>query len=219
MRKTVSFILKIIPFAIMTALIVAVIASDREFSVEGVLSIMPDNLFLSALLILVMYAIKSISVVFPIIVIQIAAGMMFPFYIALPLNIAGTALVCAIPYGIGRLSGTEGAEKLMQKYPKIKESVEFQRNSEWFISFILRAVSCLPGDIVSMYLGSIGFKFIPYLTASVTGILPGLIPATLVGINVTNPKSVAFIVSVAVTVVSAAASVIIYYFMKKKMER
>ncbi|MEE1049067.1 MAG: VTT domain-containing protein [Clostridia bacterium] len=219
MRKFGEFVLKILPFAVMAVLIVAVLSSEEEISVDTIMALMPDNQVLSALLILVMYALKSISVVFPIIVIQIAAGMIFPFWIALILNIAGTAIACAIPYGIGRLSGSAGAEKLMQKYPKIRDADAFQRNSEWFISFILRAVSCLPGDIVSMYLGSIGFKFIPYLTASVVGTLPGLVPATLVGINVTNPRSVAFIVSVAVTVVTSVGSVLIYYIIKKKTDK
>lgn len=219
MRKFGEFVLKILPFAVMAVLIVAVLSSEEEISVDTIMALMPDNQVLSALLILVMYALKSISVVFPIIVIQIAAGMIFPFWIAIILNIAGTAIAYAIPYGIGRLSGSAGAEKLMQKYPKIRDAVAFQRNSEWFISFILRAVSCLPGDIVSMYLGSIGFKFIPYLTASVVGTLPGLVPATLVGINVTNPRSVAFIVSVAVTVVTSVGSVLIYYIIKKKTDK
>ncbi len=219
MRRIGNFILKILPFAITAALIVFILLSGKEPSVDAILSRLPDNLALAWLLLLLMYAVKSLSIIFPIIALQIAAGIIFPFWSALILNIIGTAVTYTIPYMIGRFSGASAAERLMQKHPKIREIVHFQRNSDWFISFILRAVSCLPGDIVSMYLGSIGISYVPYVIASVVGTLPGLIPATLVGLNFMNPKSPEFIVSVIVTIAASVASVIIYYFMKKRYEK
>lgn len=215
MRKLGNFILKILPFLVIAVLIAMLILSGEELTVDTVVSHLPDNLFTAWLLLLFMYAAKSMSIIFPIVALQIAAGIIFPFWSALILNIIGTALTYTIPYVIGSFSGASATERLIKKYPKIREAVDFQRSSDWFISFILRAVSCLPGDIVSMYLGSINISYIPYVLASVAGTLPGLIPATIVGINFMNPKSTAFIVSVIVTIAASILSIIIYYFMKK----
>lgn len=211
MRRIGNLILKILPFAVIAILIIALIASGEDMSVETILSYLPDNVFLAWVFLLFMYALKSVSVIFPIIVLQIAAGMIFPLWSALILNILGTSLAYTIPYFIGKKSGASAAERLMNKYPKMRDAVAFQRKSDWFISFVLRAVSCFPADIVSMYLGAIGISYIPYIIASVVGTLPGLIPATFVGMNVMKPKSSTFIISASVTVVSAIISLIIYY--------
>lgn len=216
MRKKLETIFKILPFVIIAILIVIILFSGNKMTVDSVLSLMPDNTIVACVILLGMYALKSLSVIFPIIVLQIAAGLFFPLWAALLINITGTALTYTIPYLIGRFSGADTAEKLIDKYPKIKVSVNIQKNSVWFPSFILRAVSCLPGDIVSMYLGSIKVSYIPYVTASVIGTLPGLIPATVAGMSIMDPKSTAFIVSVIVTILTSVASILIYYLGHKK---
>lgn len=216
MRRFGEFVLKILPFAVIAALIIALTASGKDMSVETILSYLPDNTFLAWVFLLFMYALKSVSVIFPIIVLHMAAGMIFPLWSALILNILGTSLAYTIPYIIGKKSGASAAERLMQKYPKMRNAVDFQRKSDWFISFVLRAVSCFPADIVSMYLGAIGISYVPYIIASVLGTLSGLIPATVVGMNVMNPKSSTFIISAVVTVVSAIISIIIYYKVRNK---
>ena len=150
------------------------------------------------------------------IILQIAAGMIFPVWIALILNTLGTALSYTIPYLIGRFSGTDATNRIIKKYPKAREIVDMQRNATWFPSFFLRAVSCLPGDIVSMCLGSAGVSYLPYVVASVVGTLPGLIPATIAGMSIMNPKSTVFIMSVVVTVASSIASIVVYGILKRK---
>ncbi len=216
MRKSIELILKILPFALIAAFVIFILVLGKEMTVEGVLSYMPDNLILAALLLLGMYVLKSLSVVFPILVLQVAAGLFFPLGVAMTLNIVGTALTYTVPYLIGRFSGAEAVSRLLEKYPKINVSANGQKNSVWFPSFILRAVSCLPGDIVSMYLGSVKTPYFPYVTASVIGTLPGLIPATIAGMSMMNPKSTAFIVSVIATVLTSAGSIIIYYLSQKR---
>ncbi len=216
MRKPLGLIIKILPFVIMGILIAAIFLSGEEPGVDMVLSLLPDNMFLSAVFLLTMYALKSLSVIFPIILLQIAAGLIFPIWYALLINIIGTTIAYAIPYFIGRISGSTATEKLLKKHPKAREIVDMQRDNSWFPSFILRAVSCLPADIVSMCLGSINVPFIPYIVASVIGTLPGLIPATTAGMSMLNPKSGVFIISVAFTIVTSVASIVAYAIIKRK---
>ncbi len=216
MKKTIGTILKILPFAIMGILIVAILSSNEDPTVENILSSMPDSMFLSALFLMGMYALKSLSVVFPIIVLQVAAGLMFPLWAALLLNILGTTVAYTIPYITGRFSGSAATEKLMRKYPKVKEIVDMQHSSSWFPSFILRSVSCLPADIISMCLGSVKVPYIPYVVASVVGTLPGLIPATTAGMSILDPTSAVFIFSVILTVLTSVLSIILYWIIRRK---
>lgn len=219
MRKFLKNSLKFFPFLITGILILLIALTGQGKSIDDIISYLPDNIMLAALIILVMYSIKGMSVIFPIVVLQIAAGLFFPIWIALILNIIGTALTYTFPYISGRIAGADMAEKLIRKYPKMREIIDFQRNSDWFVSFILRAVSCLPGDIVSMYLGSIRIPYVPYIIASVIGTLPGLIPATFVGENFLNPKSPEFIVSVLITIVASLISIILYYVIRKRSKQ
>lgn len=216
MRRTAGIIFKILPFALIAALVAAVLISGKELTIDTILSFMPDSIVLSSLVLILIYILKSLSVVFPLIVLQVAAGIIFPWWLALILNTIGTAAAYTVPYYIGRICGASSAEHLMQKYPKLHSIVAMQRKSDWFPSFILRSVSCLPGDIVSMYLGTISVPFIPYVTASVLGTLPGLIPATIAGTSLTNPRSLAFIISVIATIVTSLASILLYKFSQSK---
>ena len=94
-----------------------------------------------------------------------------------------------------------------------------QRSNTWFPSFLLRAVSCLPGDIISMCLGSIRVPYIPYVVASILGTFPGLIPATIAGVSIMDPTSLVFIISVAVTVLSSVGSIIIYWVLNRHKKK
>ena len=216
MKGLTKTVLRILPFALIAALVASIVLSGKELTVATVLSYMPENLLLAAVVFMGLYALKSLSILFPILVLHVAGGIIFPRWQALFLNTIGTAVAYSIPYILGRISGAPAAERLMQKYPKVRDIVDSQRSSDWFPSFFLRAVSCLPADVISMYLGSIRVPYIPYVIASVLGTMPGLIPATIAGTSLANPKSPAFIISVTATIVSSLGSVLVYKLLKSK---
>ena len=216
MKTRIGKVIKILPFIVIAVLMLLWLVSGRDLSTEDIMSLLPQNLFLAALIILALYALKSVSVLFPILLLQITSGLIFPLYIALLINCIGTVIAYSIPYTIGRFSGSSLADKIIKKYPKAQEFVDLQRNSDSFISFFLRAISCLPADIVSLYLGSIKIKYVPYAFWGLVGTLPGLIPATVAGASITDPTSTAFIVSVLLTVLSSVGSIIIYRLYKKR---
>lgn len=219
MKKFVGLLLKVLPFIATILFVLFIVSTKKEFTVDFVLSYIPQNLTLAALIFMVMYALKSLSVLFPILVLQVAGGVIFSPVTALILNCIGTAISYTIPYLIGRMSGREFADQLVTKHRKISYFINLNRGSDSFTSFILRSIGCLPADIVSMYLGSIGTKFIPYVLWSVIGTLPGLIPATFMGAEITNPKSMAFIVTLVATILSSVISIVIFVIIKKKRQK
>jgi len=212
LKKTIKIIL-IISY---TALIISVLVFARDLSVQQLLTYTPHNKLMAAVFLLGMFALKSISVFFPIVVLQIASGFLFPPLPALLVNIIGTSIAYSIPYFIGRFSGAEAAKRKITQNPNIAQIFEKQHKHEFFISFFLRVVSCLPSDLISMYLGALKFNFSTYLTASILGTLPGLIPATFMGDSITKPLSPQFMISLLITIISSLLSLLIYYFYNKK---
>ncbi len=219
MKKSISLIFKIILAALILGLIILVIVYRDKLSVDFIMSYLPNNLLQAAIILILMYALKSLSVFFPILILQIAGGLIFPPVLAFIINCFGTAVAYTIPYIIGRVSGKDLTDKIVNKYKKAGDLIAYQKGSKAFTSFILRAVSCLPADIVSLYLGSIDVPYLPYIFWGVVGTLPGLIPATFMGIEMTNPKSPAFIISVVATVLSAVLSTLIYVILQKRKNK
>lgn len=197
-------------------LIVLAIYEARHLTLDSLISYTPDNKLLAALFLIGLFALKSISVFFPIVILQMASGFLFSAPVALIINLIGTAIGFTLPYFLGFFTGAEAAERKIARNEKLKRIIEKQRKHEFFLCFFLRVISCLPSDLVSMYLGMLKFKFVRYLISSILGALPGIIPATFMGRSITNPFSPAFIGSLLITVVCSAISIAVYHFYKKK---
>lgn len=215
MTKKIITSLALILYAL---LIFAVFVNTRDFSIDKLLTYTPESGALAALFMLALYALKSISVVFPIILLQIASGFLFPAPIALLINLFGAVIDFVIPYFLGKFTGADAAEKKISKSPTLVKLFEKQHKHEFFLTFFLRVISCLPADLVSMYLGALKFKFDRYLAASMLGTLPGLIPATFMGQSITDPLSPQFITALSITIVCTVLSFVIYYIYTKKKE-
>lgn len=207
---------KAVIWALYAILIFFAIYHARNMTLDNLISFTPQNKLLAALFLLGLFALKSISVFFPIILLQIASGFLFPAPIALLVNLIGTAIGFALPYFMGRFIGAEKAEEKISKNENIRRIIEKQRKHEFFLSFFLRVISCLPSDLVSMYLGLLRFEFPRYMLSSMLGALPGIIPATFMGQSITDPLSPQFIGAVAITLICSAASIVYYYFYSKK---
>ncbi len=208
-----------IPLALLIALSVFFLLHLDDLTVEHLLAYTPDNYVLAALFLLGMFALKSLSVFFPIVVLYLASAVIFPLPVALLINLAGATVDFLPPYGIGRLWGVEPVESLLSRYPKAKEIARFQRKSDWFTSYFFRIIGCLPGDLVSLYLGALRIPLFRYLTGSLTGILPGLLSSTLIGISISDPTSPLFWGSAAVTIGISALSALLHWKWRQKQQK
>ena len=214
-KKIITF-LKFIPLLACIVFAILFLASARDITVQDVLNYTPENPFAAAMVILILYALKSVSFVFPIAVLQIATGHLFQTPVALLVNFAGRAVTLSIPYWIGRFSGADLLKSLQSKYPKIKEVCQRQNQSPVFISFLLRTFSFLPGDAVSLYLGAAKIPFPYYLIGGIWGTTLGVVLSTILGSSITNPNSPAFWISAALMILVAVISFLFYLYDRKK---
>lgn len=173
----------------------------------------------AALLFLLLYAIKSATVVFPLLVLQAAVGFLYPLPGALAINFAGMLVILTVPYWIGRRRGAKYVDWALARYPKLGFLAEKQRDHSFFLCFFLRVIGELPCDAITMYLGAAGISFWQNLVGGSFGILPGMVLATVMGTSLEDPSSPAFWISALLSVGLAGISAAVYFLYMKHQRR
>ena len=220
-RKSATAVLKkiiqIAPLVMVGICIIIYLKFFRGVTIGQILDFTPDDLWLAALFMIGMFAMKSMSLFFPMLILIAASGSIFPnYFAALAVNCLGVLVMITIPYLIGRFAEREFVEGLINRNPKADKLREIQSDNEIFIAYFTRVINLLPCDVVSMFLGSAGFAAGKYLLGSFLGILPGVITTTLMGANVDDPRSPKFWAAVIVEVLFAVGSSAAYFFYKKR---
>ena len=219
MKKTGHILLQCAPLLVMLAITAAILLSCEEITVDTILNYTPEKTLPAILMLLMMYALKSLSVVFPMIVLYMASGIMFPLPLAILVNCIGLCIVVTIPYCIGRYSGGELIGRLRQKYPKIDTLQQFQQKHDTYFVYMVRVIGGLPGDVVSMYMGASRIAYLPYIGGCFGGMFLKLCLQTIMGTAVNDPTSPQFWGAVlwqVLLVVASGAGGGIYYRNKHK---
>lgn len=213
MSKWASRVALILALALWVGVIVFFFRHKESFTVDNIVSDSPENRFLSVLMVLLLFAVKSISIVLYSGILYITSGILFPLPLAILVNVLGTVVMLTIPYVLGRLMGKGALRRIHDKYPKASAIADFHHDTDFMFSFIVHIINILPTDLVSIYMGASELKYIPYLTGGVLGLLVTCILFPITGMSITRPSSPEFIISVVlevtVTVVSLIANSII----------
>lgn len=212
-------ILRFAPLIICAVCMCIYLFSGEDITAESLLNFAPEEPLYAALFLVLLYAFKSLTVFFPIIVLNVLGGFLFEPVHALIINSVGVLVELTIPYWIGRASGSGFADKLCKKHPKLAEIIGEGSNNNFFMSFFLRVISCLPGDAVSMYFGARKVPFWTCLLASFLGTFPGMVAATLLGMNITDPSSPMFWVSIGLTVGISVISFLVYFLWRRAKKK
>ena len=200
----------ILPFVIIGVSFLFFRPYVADLTVEGLLEFTPSDPVLASVVLLLLFALKSMTVVFPLMVLYLAVGHLFPLWWSLPLNLCGIVVCVTIPYLIGRYAQADALANVMQKYPKVEAFIIQHRSRGLFLSYFLRIITMVPGDLMSMLLGALRISYPYFLLGSTLGMAPSMIAATLAGDSITNPASPQFILSAVSIVVLAVLSAILY---------
>lgn len=218
-KKVLIGFSRTIPFIVIIIITIFLLTSKEDLTVEKLLNYTPKSIPLAILFLLLMYAFKSLSFVFPISLLMITSGTIFSTPMAIIINTIGTAISLSVPYWIGRFSGREFADNLIAKYEKLKTLDTLQKDNDFFFSYIARVVGMLPCDAVSMYMGSICISYPKYILGGVLGFMSRIVATTFIGSNITDPTSPTFIISCVANIVLAIFSIFIYKKMLKKTKK
>ena len=199
--------LRFMPLLVLLGGGVALWPYRHALTAEAISHYSPRTAVWAALFLLALYAVKSLSVCFPLAALEAAGGLLFPHPIALGVNLAGVAVVHTLPFLLGQRS-REGLDALVEKYPSLAVLQTLRRDGDGLFVFLLRLAGASPGDLVSLYLGAAGVPFAVYLSAGLAGSFPRVAATTFLGTALWDPGSSRFWVSVginaAITVFSLA---------------
>lgn len=170
----------------------------------------PSNLWLAAICIIAFYVVKSFSLMFPLPILYVATGLiMGNVWQAFIVNLLGVFFSLALPYYMGRFSGSGLKDKLTQKYPKIQRLDEMKQDNEFMLVFIVKVSGILACDLSSLLLGAMGVSFKKFIAGSMLGLLPMITTVTFLA-GVLDVKSPLFYISIGGVIVVMMAITTLY---------
>ena len=187
-----------------------------EISVESITNFVPGNIAAAVAVMLLLFALKGVLITVYGGILYAASGILFPLPTALLVNAAGTVLMTGVPFFIGKLTGTKLLDKLIQKNGRLEQLQRIESQNEFFISFAVRMIGLLPGDLVGMYLGAGNFHARSYFLGTMLGLLPSILAFTVIGMSAHDISSPAFWIAVGVEIAITVFSLVFYLLWKKK---
>ncbi len=206
-KKNIKFI--IIPLIVSVLIVSAFAVFIHNTDTDKILSYKPDNLWLAVLVFWGFFGLKSVSVVVPLTLLYIAVGSIYPYPVAIAINIVGLTITFTVPYLIGRISGGELIEFIESKYPKVKKLINYGHDNNLFASYMSRAVIVVPADIMSIVYGALRMPYRPYLLGSLMGLLPEMLVQTYIGGSLSDLTVRSLLVMVLLIGVTFAFSVLL----------
>lgn len=210
---------KIVLLCVWLAILAVCFVSRDRFTVDGVLSYSPRDPLLAAVFLLLLFALKSLSVFIFSGILFAASGILFPLPWAIALNVLGAAVMVSLPYWLGRRLGKDAVDHVLEKYPKAAALRRMRTGRELSLSFITRAINILPSDILSLYMGATGIDYPKYLAGSLLGMSLSLVTFPIMGMNITEPASPWFWASIVIQVLVSACFIGGYWLYSRKKRR
>lgn len=217
-NKKISSFIKIIVIFLWLCVIAFFVSNRKSFTLNGIIQYTPQNPLLTVVMMLFLFALKSISVIIYMGILYAASGILFPLPIALAVNIIGTAISLSIPYFLGKWTGSDIAAKIVEKYPKTAYIRSMRKSNDFMFSFIVRIIGILPADLVSFYMGANGVEYKKYLFGGLLGFSASMITFPIMGMSVSDPSSPAFIISLSIEAALLATSVIFCLLKKHSLK-
>lgn len=156
-----------------------------------ILSIEPQWLFVAV--IGAVYLLKTFVPILPLSTICFITGVVLPTYLAIQVNLGGVILIMTIRYYWGKYRGKGATWYFIKKNTTLRELIEQEGSGNPWLLFALRLLPLAPLNSISRLYGAMDFGYTNYMIISLLGFLPKLISYTIIGRNVYDPFSAAFL--------------------------
>lgn len=149
--------------------------------------------WVSVLVILINYTIKAFIPWFPLSCICVASAVLFKWYIAVAINVAGMSIYFTAKFLWGRKHGGGNAEKILARYDRAHKFIDSSKAGSKAVLFFCRLLPGIPIGSVSTLYGSTDITLPWYLIISITGFLYKILSYVTIGRNVFDPASFGFV--------------------------
>lgn len=214
-QKTLRTARNVVLSLIWVGIIVILFIHREELSAEGIARYTPKNPWLAAIVMLALFALKSLSIVIYSGLLYAANGILFPLPVAIVLNLIGTVIMVSLPYPIGRRTGASAVDEIRAKYPKAEAIHNLRAKNDFLFSFLVR-MARLPSDVVSLYMGAVHVEYKKYLLGSLLGMLPYTITYPIMGMSIRDIRSPQFIISLCAEIAYILVTSAVYTLYRKK---
>ena len=214
-QKTLRTARNVVLGLIWVGIIVICFLHRKELSAEEIARYTPGNPWLAGIVMLALFALKSLSIVIYSGVLYAANGILFPLPVAILLNLIGTVIMVTLPYQIGRRTGASAVDDIRAKYPKTEAIHSLRAKNDFLFSFLVRMVR-LPSDVASLYMGAVHIEYKKYLLGSLLGMLPHTITYPIMGMSIQDIRSPQFIISLCAEIAYILVTSAVYTLYRKK---
>lgn len=210
---------RIVVISLWVLLAVFLFVNRRSITPEKIASIMPGASLLSALCILLLFAVKSLTVVVYAGILYATTALIFPVGWALAINVVGTTLTATIPYVLGWTKGQKTITEINDKYPKLRNNPLLAGQHPFMLVLILRLAKILPYDVVSLYLGAKKIRYVIFLPVSVLCMMDNIVLLTILGTSfMTSNSTLAIFAAVLEILIILVSMLWVWLYSKKKMK-
>ena len=188
-KRTLQKIIKYGALTVWAILIVLVVVNRNKITADLIVNYTPSNLFLAAVVMLLLFALKTMSVFFYSGILYAASGFIFPLPAALLVNALGLMVMISEGYLNGRFLGSDLVGTVSEKYPTITPILKLEDKRPFLFTLLLRMMKIINFDMGSMYMGATKAAFGPYAAASFLTVVPELILFAVVGKGISDLRA------------------------------
>ena len=180
-RTNVSAVSRTLIISLWVMVMIVALCLHDMISLSAILSYTPSDPYLAAAVMLLMFALKTLSVFFYSGVLFLANGTLFSLPVAIMMNIAGALVMIFEGYFFGnKLAGAQ-LQDIEGTYPKLRGLVRLKNERPFLFVLLLRFLKIMSFDIGSMYLGAARVKLPQYVAGSLLGLMPDVILYAMIG--------------------------------------
>ena len=137
------------------------------------------------LVIIGIFAIKSVAIFIPALPLYVGAGMLFPPAQAFSVVFLGLLANMSIGYFLGRYYGEGNVLPKLEKNKKIHKFIQKSRYNNAVLCFLMRLLF-MPLDLTHMLFGALGLKYSRFVLFTYLGLAPRMVPLVLLGETTTG---------------------------------
>lgn len=156
-----------------------------------------------------LFLVKAWVPVIPASAIGVISGMVFSVPVAFVLNLGGVVILMSARYVVGMRIGPSNIQKVLRRYPAVREILEVKGALSPVLLFVFRLVPSFPINTISQLYGSMEYAYWKYILISLAGFAPKLLSYTFIGRNVYDPLSWRFILPIVLLLVLSGFSILL----------
>lgn len=207
-RKTAGKLLRIFAAAAWAGIVLYAFLHRGEFTLESILGYTPESPLLAFVVLMALFALKSLTVVFYSGVLYAASGVLFSLPAAILVNVCGTLVMASTCYFLARSVGGARADELRGKYPRLRDFEKIRSRNSFAFVVVLRCINIVNFDVGSIYCGAVKLAPAAFLAGSVVGKLVDLIMWSVIGASLDERDPIPLLIALAIDLAIALAVVL-----------